>query len=68
MKPRRSYLVFRTDTDGSERKCGEYDAASEAHAIHLAQRAGWSRITAAVLKDAPSSSELLREVMRGRPA
>jgi hypothetical protein len=67
MKPRRSYFVYRTDTDGSERKCGEFYAASEAHAIHLAQRGGWSRITSAVPSDAPSSTEL-REAMRGRTA
>lgn len=67
MKPRRPYLVYRTDTDGSERKCGEYDASSEAHAIHLAQRGGWTRITSAVPKDSPSSAEL-HKAMRGRSA
>ena len=48
MKIEREYIVYRTDTDGSERKAGTFTAKSEGHAISIARKSGITRVTEAV--------------------
>lgn len=48
MKTDKEFVVYRTDSDGSERKATTMSAKSPGHAISIARRQGITKITEAM--------------------
>lgn len=61
------YIVYATDTDGSERKAGTFTAKSEGHARAMAQQQGVRKITDIVAATGVKTvKELMDELRRER--
>lgn len=64
MKTETDYIVYFTDTDGSERKGGTFPAKSEGHARAIAQRHGIRRITDIVVASEVKTAKQLMDELR----